>query len=277
MVKNIKEGYISLEQYLGIHYWDLTPEEIVSGMLKAKSENRLVYWQVPKDIVLYSDKTTKEDLYEQMFGMSSDRYEYMKNNEPGALCKEVFKMSLDERKYYIENRMKVEDKICNIIERTGCFGKIWKYHSNGNEYTWHFQSFYTNVIVLYCSMVKLWPQALRALDCLFEIVNRLYFIKRQELINIQKRKNPSLTDEELNFVVDSLIKYDTSSSINLPEYMANDEFVIKFKKFDDQTKKNIEKIIRSYFKFEYVNKLLSVLGYDELDDQKNHKCKEKKG
>ena len=39
MGKNIEEGYISLEQYLGIDYWDLTPEGIVSGWRNQPEEN----------------------------------------------------------------------------------------------------------------------------------------------------------------------------------------------------------------------------------------------
>ena len=226
MEKNIREDGISLEKYLGADYYNLTPEKVVSGMTRAKSENCLVYWVIPKGVV-YSNETTEEDLYDAMFGMSRDKYEDMKNNDPEALCKEVFKMSLEEYKYYIENVNRVEDHIFSILEQTECMGRVWIYHSNGNTYTYCITNFYENVIAPYRDMVRIYPQVLRALDYLFKIVK-------------------------------------------CGEYVSDNELVIKFKKFDDQTKKNIESIIHRYFTFEYQEKLLSVLGYGEQDDQKIH-------
>ena len=219
-----KEDWISLEKYLGADYSNLTPEKVVSGMMRARSENHLVYWKIPKDIV-YSNKATEEDLYDAMFGMSRDKYEGMKNNEPEALCKEAFKMSLEEYKYYIEKADIIEDYILNVLERTKCMGKFWIFHSNGNTYTYCITNFYENVIAPYRDMVRIYPQVLRALDYLFKIVD-------------------------------------------CGEYVSDNELVIKFKKFDDQTKKNIESIIHCYFTPEYQEKLLSVLGYGEQDDQK---------
>ena len=224
MEKNIREDLISLEKYLGADYSNLTPEKVVSGMMRARGENHLVYWKIPKGIV-YSNEITKEGLYDVMFGMSRDKYEDMKNNDPKALCEEVFKMSLEEYKYYIENVRSVEDHIFSILERTKCMGKFWIFHSNGNTYTYCITNFYENVIAPYRDMVRIYPQVLRALDYLFKIVD-------------------------------------------CGEYVADNELVVEFKKFDDETKKNIESIIHCYFTPEYQEKLLSVLGYGEQDDQK---------
>ena len=226
MEKNIREDWISLEKYLGADYYNLTPENVVSGMARAKSENCLVYWVIPKGVV-YSNKATEEDLYDAMFGMSRDKYEDMKNNDPEALCEEVFKMSLEEYKYYIENVNSVEDHIFSILEQTECMGRFWIYHSNGNKYASHIEEFFLNIIVPYCAMVRIYPQVLRALDYLFKIVD-------------------------------------------CGEYVSDNELVVKFKTFDDETKKNIELIIYRYFTSEYQEKLLSVLGYGEQDDQKQH-------
>ena len=168
MVKNIKEGYISLEQYLGIYcdswlYYQFSLEKIGAAMIDAERRGIHVYWIDKSSTMMDNRLVTKEQALSwkaenEALYADNNRVFYSEGMTIDGLFKEVYNMTFSEYKYYVENAKNIADKILStLLKRTSPKEAAYR--------------FYCNVVLTYVDMVKLCPKALQVVEYIADILS----------------------------------------------------------------------------------------------------------